>query len=93
MTTLIASAPESVVPDMTLDNRDGDCASGFVKLLEAMEQLRPGQLMAILSRDPASRRELREWTGRAGHDLLEARTSGPFWRREFTYLIRKGGQS
>ncbi len=93
MTTLIAPALESVVPDMTLDNRDGDCASGFVKLLEAMDQLQPGQLMAILSRDPASRRELREWTGRAGHTLLEARTAGPFWRREFTYLIRKGGQS
>ena len=93
MTPLSAPALASVVPDMTHDNRDGDCASGFVKLLEAMDQLQPGQLMAILSRDPASRRELREWTGRAGHTLLEARTAGPFWRREFTYLIRKGGQS
>jgi len=93
MTTLTSHTIESLVADMTLDNRDGDCASGFVKLLEAMDQLQPGQLMAILSRDPASQRELREWTARAGHDLLEARTTGPFWRREFHYLIRKGGQS
>lgn len=92
MTTLLSPDTESLAADRTLDNRDGDCTSGFVTLLETMDQLQPGQLLAVLSRDPASRRELREWTGRAGHTLLEARTTGPFWRREFHYLIRKGGQ-
>lgn len=77
-------------PDETLDNRGGDCASGFVKMLEVMETVPPGGLMAVLSTDPASRRELREWTERAGHLLLDARTTGPLWRREYRYLIRKG---
>ena len=77
-------------PDQTLDNRGGDCASGFVKMLEVMATVPPGGLLAVLSTDPASRRELREWTERAGHLLLDARTTGPLWRREYRYLIRKG---
>lgn len=76
-------------PDRVLDNRGGDCASGFVKLLEVMATVPPGGLLAVRSSDPASRRELREWAARAGHDLLDARITGPFWRREYRYLIRK----
>lgn len=91
MAVTIQALPETLMPDNTLDNRHGDCASGFVLLLEAIDRLRPGQLLAVISSDPASRRELREWAGRAGHDLLEARADGPFWRREYRYLIRKGG--
>ncbi|MBP9503400.1 MAG: sulfurtransferase TusA family protein [Candidatus Promineofilum sp.] len=81
---------DELTPDQTLDNRGGDCASGFVKLLETMETVPVGGLLAIRSTDPASKRELREWAARAGHDLLDARTLGPFWKREYRYLIRKG---
>lgn len=90
MTALVSPPTGTLTPDKTLDNRGGDCASGFVLLLEAMEQLQPGELLAVISSDPASRRELREWAGRAGHALLEARVEGPFWRREFRFLICKG---
>ncbi|MBP6786399.1 MAG: sulfurtransferase TusA family protein [Candidatus Promineofilum sp.] len=86
----LASVPvEEFAPDQTLDNRGSDCASGFVKLLEMMETVSPGGLLAVISSDPASRRELRDWTARAGHQLLDIRTTGPLWRREYRYLIRK----
>jgi len=81
---------DDLTPERTLDNRGGDCASGFVKLLEEMEKVHPGGLLAIRSTDPASRRELREWVGRAGHTMVDMRTTGPFWKREFRFLIRKG---
>ncbi|MCZ7666851.1 MAG: hypothetical protein M5U34_06285 [Chloroflexi bacterium] len=42
-----------------------------------------------MSTDPASQRELREWADRAGHTILNTEKSGPFWHREFHYLIRK----
>ncbi len=80
---------EILTPSKTLDNRGSDCASGFVQLLEMMESLAPGETLAILSTDAASQRELREWAGRSGNDLLQAETSGPFWRREYHYLVRK----
>lgn len=80
----------STIITRTLDNRGGDCASGFVKLLEAMESLVPGEVLQVLSTDPASRGELRDWAERSGNPLLESQTLGPFWRREFRYLIRRG---
>ncbi len=90
MNAIDSAIYEELTPTQTLDNRGSDCASGFVKLLEVMEEIPVGGLLAIRSSDPASRRELREWTDRAGHELLDARTTGPIWRREFRYLIRKG---
>lgn len=75
----------------TLDNRGSDCAAGFVRLLEMMETLSAGETLRILSTDPASQRELREWVNRAGHTLLEAKKSGPLWNREYHYLIQKEG--
>lgn len=72
-----------------LDNRGRDCAAGFVKLLEIMDTLGAGETLRILSTDPASQRELRQWATRAGHTILEAEKSGSFWHREYHYLIRK----
>jgi TusA-related sulfurtransferase len=77
----------------TLDNRGSDCASGFVRLLEMMDELTPGETLRILSTDPASQRELREWADRAGHTLVDTEKSGPFWHREYHYLIRKEEES
>ncbi len=82
---------EALVVAETLDNRGSDCASGFVKLLEAIDGLGQGEVLQVLSTDRASRRELREWAGRSGNTLLESSVAGPFWRREYHYLIRKGG--
>ncbi|MCA9984642.1 MAG: sulfurtransferase TusA family protein [Anaerolineales bacterium] len=76
-----------------LDNRGSDCATGFLRLLEMFNGLSEGETLRILSSDPASQRELRDWAGRTGHEILETETTGPFWRREFHYLIRKGGAS
>lgn len=72
-----------------LDNRGSNCAAGFVQLLEMMESLAPGETLAILSTDPASQRELSEWAARAGHTILNVEKTGPFWKREYHYLIRK----
>ncbi len=84
MTAAVIDAPAK-----TLDNRGSNCAAGFVQLLELMESLAPGETLAVLSTDAASQRELREWSIRSGHTLLQAGASGPFWRREYRYLIRK----
>lgn len=81
-TTLLAATK-------TLDNRGSDCAAGFVSLLEIMDTLVSGETLRILSTDPASQRELREWADRAGHTILNIEKTGPFWHREFHYLIRK----
>lgn len=72
-----------------LDNRGSNCAAGFVRLLEMMEGLAPGEILTILSTDAAAQRELNEWVGRAGHTLLKAEKTGPLWKREYHFEIRK----
>jgi len=74
-----------------LDNRGSDCASGFVRLLEIVDGLAPGEILQVLSTDRVSRRELRDWAARSGNTLLESRVTGPLWRREYHFLIRKEG--
>lgn len=73
----------------TLDNRGSDCASGFVKLLDAIDRLAPGDVLEVLSTDRASRRELCDWTQRSGNTLLQSNATGPIWARQYRYLIRK----
>lgn len=73
-----------------LDNRGSNCAAGFVRLLEMMEDLAPGETLTILSTDAASQRELNDWAERAGHIILKAEKTGPLWKREYHFLIQKG---
>lgn len=79
----------SLYATQILDNRGSDCAAGFVRLLEVMQALAPGETLAILSTDIASQRKLSDWAARAGHTILKTEKAGPFWKREYHYLIRK----
>ena len=33
--------------------------------------------------------ETSDWAARAGHTILKTEKTGPFWKREYHYLIRK----
>lgn len=78
------------ITQQVLDNRGSNCAAGFVRLLEIMEGLTPGEKLTILSTDAAAQRELKEWTERAGHALLQVEKTGHIWKREYHFLIQKG---
>jgi TusA-related sulfurtransferase len=80
----------NVATKQILDNRGSNCAAGFFRLLEIMEGLAPGESLTILSTDAAAHRELKEWTGRAGHILLKVEKTGPLWKREYHFQIQKG---
>lgn len=79
----------SPVTPAVLDNRGSNCVAGFAKLLEMMDALGPGETLTVLSTDPASQRELADWSKRSGHSILKSEKIGPFWKREYHYLIRK----
>lgn len=88
-TTSNANAVAPTAAAKTLDNRGSNCAAGFAQLLDMMQTLASGETLAILSTDPASQKELAEWSKRSGNALVEAKVVGPFWRREYHYLVRK----
>jgi tRNA 2-thiouridine synthesizing protein A len=50
-----------------------------------MKQMDVGQILEMTSDDPASEADLKAWTGRTGHELLEIDKHGAVFR----FLVRK----
>jgi tRNA 2-thiouridine synthesizing protein A len=57
----------------------------IVKTREAMAQMAVGQVLEVLSDDPASDPDMRSWARRTGNDLLAISKSGAVYH----FLVRK----
>ena len=72
-------------PDAFLDCLGLYCPVPVLKTREAMSRLVPGQVLELLSDDPGSEADVKSWSARAGHELLEIDKNGAVFR----FLIRK----
>ncbi|HYE89999.1 MAG TPA: sulfurtransferase TusA family protein [Terriglobales bacterium] len=61
------------------------CPMPILKTREAMKGLHPGQVLEVTSDDPASEPDVRSWSAKTGHELLEVDRDGAVYR----FLIRK----
>ena len=61
------------------------CPMPILKTREAMKHLAPGQVLEMTSDDPASEADMKSWTARAGHELLEIEKNGTVFR----FFVRK----
>ncbi len=57
----------------------------IVKTAEAVRGLAVGQVLEMLSDDPASESDMKSWSRRTGHELLEMTKHGVVYR----FLVRK----
>ncbi len=57
----------------------------IVKAREAVEEMAVGQVLEMLSDDPASDPDMKSWTRRTGNELLEVSRDGAIYR----FLVRK----
>lgn len=80
------AAPDASV-DRTLDCRGLFCPMPVVKTRDAVRDLGVGQVLEMLSDDPASEADMRSWTRRTGHELLDVTKEGAVYR----FLVRKRG--
>jgi TusA-related sulfurtransferase len=82
-------APEAKVanPDREIDCTGLFCPMPIVKTREAMAHLVTGQVLVMLSDDPASDPDMRSWARNTGHELLEVSRTGAVYR----FVIRKTG--
>lgn len=55
---------------VTVDNRGLLCAQGIVRLMRALLPLPPGQLVRVLSTDPAAEHDYPAWCANTGHGFL-----------------------
>ncbi|HET9854986.1 MAG TPA: sulfurtransferase TusA family protein [Methylomirabilota bacterium] len=81
----MAQEAKVVNPDRQIDCTGLFCPMPIVKTREAMTQMTPGQVLEMLSDDPASDPDMRSWAQNTGHELLEVTRSGAVYR----FVIRK----
>lgn len=81
----MTSEPKVFIPDREIDCIGLFCPMPIVKSREAIQAMGPGQLLAMLSDDPASDADMRSWCQITGHQLVDvSRTAGVY-----RFLVRK----
>lgn len=74
-----------LVADRKIDCVGLFCPVPIAKTAEALKRLRPGQILEMTSDDPASLADMKSWSARTGHDLLEIDKNGAVFR----FVVRK----
>jgi tRNA 2-thiouridine synthesizing protein A len=75
----------SSIADQKLDCVGLFCPMPILKTRDALKAMVVGQLLEMTSDDPASEADMKSWTARTGHDLLEIEKNGAVFR----FVVRK----
>ena len=81
----MATEPKTLIPDKHVDCIGLFCPMPIVKTREAIESMRPGELLAMLSDDPSSDADMQSWCQITGNDLLGVSRETGVYR----FLVRK----
>ena len=83
----MAQQSEVFNPDRRIDCTGLFCPMPIVKTREAIRQMGAGQLLEMLSDDPASEADMKSWAQITGNDLVQTGRDGGIFR----FLVRKAG--
>ena len=75
----------AVVAHQKIDCLGLFCPMPILKTRAAMKGLQAGQVLEMISDDPASEPDMRSWSAKTGNELLEIDRNGAVYR----FLIRK----
>jgi tRNA 2-thiouridine synthesizing protein A len=75
----------SLAADRKLDCVGLFCPMPILKTRDALKAMAVGQTLEMLSDDPASEADMKSWTARTGHELLEIEKNGAVFR----FIVRK----
>lgn len=81
----MAQEAKVVNPDRQIDCTGLFCPMPIVKTREAMALMWAGEILEMLSDDPASDPDMRSWAQNTGNELLEVTRDGAVYR----FVIRK----
>ena len=73
------------IPDRNLDCVGLFCPMPILKTRDAIKGMTVGETLEMLSDDPASEADMKSWTARTGHELLEIARNGAVFR----FIVRK----
>ncbi|MEO3993483.1 MAG: sulfurtransferase TusA family protein [Desulfurococcaceae archaeon TW002] len=57
--------------DLVVDARYKSCPGPLLALVEAVAKSSPGQVIMLLTTDPAAPRDIKEWALSVGHEVLK----------------------
>jgi tRNA 2-thiouridine synthesizing protein A len=83
----MTSAAKVVNVDKQIDCIGLFCPMPIVKTREALRELAPGQVLEMLSDDPASDADMKRWAQRSRNELVGVSRDGAVYR----FLVRKTG--
>ncbi|WP_240181832.1 sulfurtransferase TusA family protein [Nocardioides sp. 616] len=78
----------TVSPDLELDCRDLLCPMPVIELARHLDQVRVGQVVAVVARDPAARVDVPAWCRMRGQEYLGSDLTDQQVPR---YLVRRTG--
>jgi tRNA 2-thiouridine synthesizing protein A len=81
----MAHGPKGVNPDKQIDCIGLFCPLPIVMTRTAIEEMESGDVLEMLSDDPASDADMHTWARHTGHELLEMTRRGTVYR----FLVRK----
>jgi tRNA 2-thiouridine synthesizing protein A len=67
-------------PDRILDCRHLSCPLPVVRTAQAIRELDAGQLLLVMATDPGFALDIRAWSSRVGHDLVDITEDGDAYR-------------
>ena len=74
-----------VTPDQTVDASDLACPMPIIKTKKALEGMKVGEVLKMISTDPGSVKDMKAWTGQTGQELIGHEESGD----QYIFYIRK----
>ncbi len=77
------------MPDLTIkqeiDARGSACPGPLMELIRGLKSASVGEVVAVLSNDPGSNKDIPEWVQKIGYELVAAETTG----NQTRFVVRK----
>lgn len=74
-----------ITPNLTVDASDLACPMPIIMTKKALDGMKVGEVLKIISTDPGSVSDMKAWTGKTRHELISHEESG----NQYVFYIRK----
>jgi tRNA 2-thiouridine synthesizing protein A len=74
-----------ITPNLTVDASDLACPMPIIMTKKALDGMKVGEVLKIISTDPGSVSDMKAWTAKTGHELISHEESGD----QYVFYIRK----
>ena len=74
-----------ITPNLTVDASDLACPMPIIMTKKALDGMKVGEVLKIISTDPGSVSDMKAWTAKTGHELISHEESGD----QYVFYVRK----